>query len=173
MVAGWLAGSIALIGFALDSLVESLSGGIMIWRFGKHEIRSEAEEQKAETKAVRWVGTTFFLLAAYVLYESVKKLYTGERPNPSLFGIVIALVSLAVMPVLFYQKFKTGKMLESTSLVADSKETLACVFLSGSLLVGLGLNYWVGWWQADPVAGLIVVGYLVREGTHTLKKATD
>lgn len=173
MVAGWLAGSIALIGFALDSLIESLSGGIMIWRFGTRGTRSQAEEQEAESKAVRWVAYTFFVLAAYVLYESLKKLYVVERPDPSFLGIIVALLSLVVMPVLFYLKFKTGKRLGSNSLVADSKETLACVFLSASLLVGLGLNYLYGLWQADPAAGLIVVVYLIREGSHTLKEARE
>lgn len=171
MAAGWLAGSIALIGFALDSLVESLSGGIMIWRFGKPGTRSREEEQVVEAKAVRWVAYTFFILAAYVSFESIKKLYTAERPDPSLLGIIVALLSLVVMPVLFFLKFRTGKLLGSSSLVADSKETLACVFLSGALLAGLGLNYLYGIWEADPVAGLIVVGYLVREGTLTLKES--
>ncbi|MFB0509010.1 MAG: cation diffusion facilitator family transporter, partial [bacterium] len=106
----------------------------------------------------------FFILAAYVLYESLKKLFLREVPNPSLFGIVIAIISLIVMPVLFYAKYRVGKKLGSISLIADSKQTLACVFLSASLLIGLGLNYLFGLWQADPIVGLIVVGFLVREG---------
>lgn len=164
ILAGSLAGSIALVGFGLDSFVESLSGGVMIWRFSKHGKITEEEERRIERKAAGLVAYTFFILAAYVLYESLKKLFLREVPNPSLFGIVIAIISLIVMPVLFYAKYRVGKKLGSISLIADSKQTLACVFLSASLLIGLGLNYLFGLWQADPIVGLIVVGFLVREG---------
>ncbi len=167
--AGLLAGgSIALIGFGLDSFVESLSGGVMIWRFRKYGKISEEEEERVERRAARLVAYTFFVLGAYVLYESVKRLYLREAAGPSLFGIIIAIVSVVVMPVLFYLKYQTGKSIGSRSLVADSKETLACVFLSFSLLVGLGLNYLYGIWQADPIVGLIIVGFLVKEGYETL-----
>jgi divalent metal cation (Fe/Co/Zn/Cd) transporter len=167
--AGSMAGSIALVGFGLDSFVESLSGGVMIWRFSQHgKISAEAEE-KIERKAAKLVGYTFFILAAYVLFESLKKLLTREIPQPSLLGIIIAIVSLIVMPILFLAKYRLGKKIGSISLVADSKQTLACVFLSASLLVGLGLNYLFGFWQADPIVGLIVVLFLVREGIETLQ----
>ncbi len=167
--AGLLAGgSIALIGFGLDSFVESMSGGVMIWRFRKHGKISEEEEEKVERRATRLVAYTFFVLGAYVLYESIRKLYLRAAAEPSLFGIIIAIVSVIVMPVLFYLKYQTGKSIGSRSLVADSRETLACVFLSVSLLIGLGLNYLYGIWQADPVVGLIIVGFLVKEGYETL-----
>jgi len=104
--AGILAGSIALVGFGLDSFVESLSGSVMIWRFRKHGKISEKEEEKVEKKAIKFVGFTFFILAAYVLYESVRKLLFQEVPGPSLLGIIIAIVSIAVMPVLFYMKYR-------------------------------------------------------------------
>ena len=166
--AGLLAGgSIALIGFGLDSFVESLSGSVMIWRFRKSGSMSEEEEEKAEKIAIRLIGYTFFVLAAYVLYESVKKLYVREIPEPSPLGIVIAAVSIVIMPVLFYAKYQTGKSMGSRSLVADSKETLACIFLSTALLIGLGLNSLYGIWQADPAVGLIVVVFLIREGYET------
>jgi cation diffusion facilitator family transporter len=168
--AGLLAGSIALVGFGLDSFVESLSGGIMIWRFRKHGKVSEAEEERIERRATKLVGWTFFVLGGYVLYESLKKLYFHDTPARSLIGIVIAVISLVVMPVLFYLKYQTGKSIGSTSLVADSKETLACVFLSLALLIGLGLNYLYGFWQADPIAGLVVVFFLVKEGYATLRE---
>ena len=168
--AGVLAGSIALIGFGLDSFVESLSGGVMIWRFRKHGQMSEEEEERIEAKAVRLIAYTFFILGAYVLYESVKKLYLQEMPDPSLFGIIIAIVSIIVMPVLFYMKYQTGKTINSRSLVADSKQTLACCFLSVALLIGLGLNYFFGFWEADPIVGLVTVVFLVREGYHALKE---
>lgn len=170
ILAGLLAGSIALVGFGLDSFVESLSGSVMIWRLRKHGKISEEEEEKVEKKAVRFVSYTFFILGTYVLYESIEKLYAYEIPDPSLLGIIIAIVSIIVMPILFYLKYQTGKSIGSKSLVADSKETLACVFLSGALLVGLGLNYLYGVWQADPIVGLVIVTYLVKEGYSTLKE---
>jgi divalent metal cation (Fe/Co/Zn/Cd) transporter len=170
MVAGSLAGSIALVGFGLDSLVESLSGGVMIWRFARHEGMSAAEEARLERRAIRIVGYTFFVLGAYVLYESLKKLIWQEIPAPSLLGLCIAIASLIVMPVLFYLKYQTGKSLGSASLMADSKQNLACALLSVALLIGLGLNYFFGVWQADPAIGLVIVVILAREGYHTLKE---
>jgi len=168
--AGLLAGSIALVGFGLDSFVESLSGSVMIWRLRKHGKVSEEAEEKVERRAVRLIAYTFFILGTYVLYESIEKLYVHEIPDPSLLGIVIAIVSIIVMPILFHLKYQTGKSMGSKSLIADSKETLACVFLSGALLVGLGLNYLFGLWQADPVVGLVIVTYLVKEGYTTLRE---
>lgn len=170
ILAGLLANSIALVGFGLDSFVESLSGGVMIWRFGKHEEMSEEEEERIEAKAVRLIAYTFFILGVYVLYESVKKLYLQEMPDPSLFGIIIAIVSIIVMPVLFYMKYRTGKTINSRSLVADSKQTLVCCILSVALLIGLGLNYLYGFWQADPIVGLVTVFFLVREGYIALRE---
>ncbi|MFZ5448554.1 MAG: cation diffusion facilitator family transporter [Thermodesulfobacteriota bacterium] len=170
LLAGYLAGSIALVGFGLDSLVESLSGGVMIWRFARHERLSAEEEERLERRAIKLVGYTFFILAAYVMYESLEKLIFQEPPAPSLLGIGIALASIIVMPVLFFLKYQTGKSLGSASLMADSKQTLACALLSVALLIGLGLNYLFGIWQADPVIGLVIVGVLVREGYHTVKE---
>ncbi len=164
VIAGMFSGSIALVGFGLDSFVESLSGGVMIWRFrGSGDMSCEDEERK-EAKAARLVGYTFFILGVYVLYESFKKLILREIPEPSLLGIVIAIVSLVVMPVLFIAKNRIGKSIGSRSLVADSKQTLACCFLSVALLLGLGLNYLYGIWWADPAAGLIIVVFFMKEG---------
>jgi divalent metal cation (Fe/Co/Zn/Cd) transporter len=168
--AGLLAGSIALFGFGLDSFVESLSGGVMIWRLRKHGKITEEEEEKVEKRAVRLIAYTFFILGSYVLYESIKKLCFQEIPNPSLLGIVIAIFSVIVMPVLFYMKYQTGKSINSRSLVADSKQTLACVFLSVALLIGLGLYYLYGFWEADPIVGFIIVIFLIKEGYTTLKE---
>ena len=170
ILAGVLAGSIALIGFGLDSFVESLSGSVMIWRFRKHEQMSEEEEERIEAKAVRLIAYTFFILGTYVLYESIKKLYLQEMPDPSLFGIIIAIVSIIVMPVLFYMKYRTGKTINSRSLVADSKQTLVCCILSVALLIGLGLNYLYGFWQADPIVGFVTVIFLIREGYIALRE---
>jgi len=169
IIAGVLAGSIALIGFGLDSLFESLSSGIMIWRFGTHRKISEQEEERIERRAEKLVGYTFLILSGYILYESIRKLVDNEVPEPSLFGILIALASIVVMPALFYQKYKTGKQINSRSLIADSKETLACSFLSLALLIGLGANYLFGYWQADPIVGFIIVLFLVKEGVEILK----
>ena len=168
--AGLFAGSIALVGFGSDSFVESLSGGVMIWRFRKHGKITEEEEEKVELRAIKLIAYTFFILGSYVLYESIKKLYFHEIPNTSLLGIIIAIVSIIVMPVLFYMKYQTGKSVNSKSLVADSKQTLACTFMSVALLIGLGLNYLYGLWWADPVVGLIIVVFLIKEGYTTFKE---
>jgi divalent metal cation (Fe/Co/Zn/Cd) transporter len=162
--AGFIAGSTALLGFGSDSLVESLSGTIMIWRFRKHGIISVDEEDEIERKATFLVGITFIIFGVYILYESIRKLLVAEEPEPSFIGILIAVASIIVMPILFYAKYKTGKIIGSKSLVADSKQTLACLFMSVSLLIGLGLNYLFGYWQADPIVGLIIVVFLFREG---------
>ena len=161
---GHIAKSIALIGFGLDSVVESLSGMILIWRLRKHGKVSEEEEEAVERKATKFVALTFFILGLYVLFHSVKKLIEKEIPNPSLPGIIIAIVSIVVMPLLSWQKFKAAKQIQSQALVADSKETLACFFLSIALLIGLLSNYVFDFWQADPIVGLIIVVFLFREG---------
>ena len=170
VLAGASAGSIALLGFGLDSFVESLSGFIVIGRLQKHGNLSKQEEEKMEKRALKLIAYTFFVLAIYVFYESVKRLYLYQIPKPSLLGIIIAIISLIVMPILFFMKRKTGKLIKSHSLVADSKQQLACIMLSVALLVGLGLNYFFGFWQADPLIGLAVFIYLVNEGVATLKE---
>ncbi len=170
VVAGTVTGSIALVGFGLDSFVESLSGGIMIWRFRERGNLSHEEEERIEAKAAKLVGYTFFVLGVYVLYESLKKLILREIPEPSLLGIMIAIASLAVMPGLFFMKYRIGKSIGSRSLLADSKQTLVCCYLSIALLLGLGLNYLFGIWWADPAAGIVIVGFLMREGYAILKE---
>jgi cation diffusion facilitator family transporter len=166
---GFLAGSIALVGFGLDSVVESLSGLILLWRLKKHETLTEEEEERIEHKAVKFVAITFCILGAYVLFESVKKLLYQEIPEPSLPGIVISVLSLIIMPVLARKKYRVGVEIGSRALIADSKETLACALLSVALLLGLGLNYVAGIWWADPVAALVIVFFLFREGWEGLR----
>jgi cation diffusion facilitator family transporter len=163
------AGSTALIGFGLDSFVESLSGGVMIWRFRQTKL-TEAQEEAVEKKAARYVAYTLFALGAYVGFESARSLLSGDMPEKSLPGIVIALVSLVTMPLLFIAKHRTGRKLSSRSLLADSKQTLACIFLSIALLAGLGLNYSFGLWWADPAAGLLIAVFIFREGYRTLRE---
>jgi divalent metal cation (Fe/Co/Zn/Cd) transporter len=164
IIAGFIAGSTALLGFGSDSLVESLSGTIMIWRFRKHGFLSKYEEEEIEKNATFLIGITFFIFGIYILFESIRKLLVEDKPEPSLIGILIAIASIIVMPLLFYEKYKIGKSLGSKSLVADSKQTLACLFMSISLLIGLGFNYLFGFWQADSIVGLIIVAFLFKEG---------
>ena len=170
IVAGILAGSIALVGFGLDSAVESSSGSVLLWRLTRHGKVSPEEEERVERIAVRLVGVSFFLLGAYVFFESVRKLYLMEAPEPSLFGIVIAATSVIVMPVLSRAKLKTAREMGSRSLAADSKQTFICTLLSVALLVGLGLNYLFGLWWADPAAALVIVFFIIREGIESFRE---
>jgi divalent metal cation (Fe/Co/Zn/Cd) transporter len=169
LIAGSMAGSTALVGFGSDSFVESLSGTIMLWRFRKRETISHEEEEKLEAKAVRLIGIAFLVLAAYVIFESAKRLYLHEAPDSSRLGILIAIASIIVMPLLYVAKTRTAKQLASRSLTADSKQTLACILLSITLLFGLTMNYLLGWWWADPSAGLLIAIFLVREGFEAIK----
>jgi len=173
IVFGSLAGSIALVGFGLDSIVESLSGGALIWRLRQHGKISKEAEERIEKRAVRLVAITFFALGVYVLVESIRKLVSVEVPEPSLPGIIIAGVSLVVMPLLAWQKRKVGRKIGSRAMVADAKETLVCALLSLALLLGLGANYLWGFWQADPTVGLIIVAFLFREGREGWKEAGE
>jgi len=168
---GILASSIALVGFGLDSIVESLSGFVLIWRLSQHGKISKDTEEKVEKRAMKFVAITFFVLGAYVLFKSIKTLMFMEIPEPSLPGIVIAIVSIIIMPVLTLRKYNVGKQINSRALIADSKETLACAFLSLALLLGLGSNYLFGFWQADPIVGIIIVIFLFREGFEGWKES--
>jgi divalent metal cation (Fe/Co/Zn/Cd) transporter len=156
-------GSIALFGFGADSFVESLSGAVMIWRFWKPE-GGEAREHRA----ARLVGVSFLILAAYVAYEAIVTLAGTDRIERSLAAVVIAMLSLAVMPTLFILKRRTAERIGSRSLLSDSNQTLACIMLSVALLIGAGLNYWMGIWQADPIAGLLIAAYLGWEGWEAI-----
>ena len=173
IIFGSLAGSIALIGFGLDSIVESLSGLVLVWRLRQHGKISEAAEERLEKKATRFVAITFFILGAYILFQSIRKLTGVEIPEPSLPGIIIATVSIIIMPLLTWQKYKTGKQINSQALVADAKETLACGLLSVALLIGLGSNYLFGFWPADPIVGLVIVAFLFREGWEGWKENNE
>lgn len=173
IVFGSIAGSIALIGFGLDSIVESLSGLVLVWRLSRHGKISVEAEERLERRATRFVAITFFILGMYILVQSVRKLILAEIPDPSLPGIMIAMASIIAMPILTWQKYKTGKQINSHALVADSKETLACAFLSVALLLGLSTNYLFGFWQADPIVGLIIVAFLFWEGWEGWKGANE
>lgn len=165
---GITAGSIALIGFGLDSFIEVTAAGALIWRLKKNE---PEEESAAEKKALRIVAVTFFLLAIYVGIESGKALLFREAPKKSLIGIALTAVSVVVMPFLAFAKRGVAKELKSRALAADSAETLICSMLSAVVLIGLALNTLLGWWWADPVAGLVMVGFLVKEGREAWEGA--
>ena len=158
LTAGAVAGSIALVGFGLDSLVEMSSGLVILWQF-RHAV-----PESRERLALRLIGVSFFALAGYVTVESVRNLVGGGEPAPSPVGIALASLSLLVMPVLSWAQRRTGRALSSGSVVADSKQTLLCTYLSAVLLVGLLLNALVGWSWADPLAGLVIAAVAVREG---------
>ncbi len=170
---GSITNSIALIGFGLDSVVESLSGLILIWRLQQHDRLNKELEEKIERQATKLVAITFWVLASYVLLESGKKLLAQEISEPSAIGILVAIASLIIMPILAQQKYKTGKNINSKALIADAKETLVCSWLSVALLLGLGCNYWFGFWQADPIVGLIIVIYLLKEGWETWNESDE
>ncbi|MBI1984088.1 MAG: cation transporter, partial [Acidobacteria bacterium] len=160
LIAGIVASSIALVGFGLDSIIETASGLALLWRFKQRGL----EEEAAESRAVKVVGVTFFALAIYVGYEAVSDLRLRHAPEFSLPGFILALLSLIVMPVLGVAKRQTARMLKSRALAADGMETFLCAYLSAALLLGLGLNGLLGWWWADPVAGLVIAAFMVREG---------
>jgi divalent metal cation (Fe/Co/Zn/Cd) transporter len=168
LVLGGLASSVALIGFGLDSFVETFSGLIVLWRF-RREAQGQQDHATLDSRALRYVGWSFFLLATYIVIESIRKLWFQEPPDPSPPGIVLAAVSLIVMPVLARKKYQTAKKLKSAAMVGDSKQNLACVLLSVALLLGLSLNAALGWWWADPIAGLAMVPWLLKEGQGSLR----
>lgn len=156
--AGLLAGSVALVGFGLDSVVEVSSGLIILWQF-RHPM-----PQSRERTALRLMTFSFFALAAYVSFESVRALLGTHEPESSSVGIALAAASLAIMPFLSWAQRRTGRALGSNAVVADGTQTLLCTYLSAVLLVGLLLNATLGWTWADPLAGLVIAAIAVREG---------
>ncbi len=163
LAAGAVAGSVALLGFALDSVVEASSSVVIIWRLNA-ERSGRHESEEAERRAVRMVAGAFLALAVYVAANSIWVLARGVRPDESTAGIVLALVSLVVMPWLAWRKRVVAAELSSPSMLADSKQTTLCTYLSAFLLIGLIANAWLGWWWADPVAGLAIAFFAAREG---------
>ncbi|HEX8079587.1 MAG TPA: cation transporter [Jatrophihabitans sp.] len=156
--AGLIAGSIALVGFGLDSIVEVSSGLIILWQF-RHPL-----PESRERRALRLMALSFFVLAAYVTFESLRALIVGHEPDPSAVGIGLAAASLVVMPFLSWAQRRTGRSLGSNAVVADSTQTLLCTYLSAVLLAGLLFNATLGWSWADPIAGLVIAAVAVREG---------
>ena len=168
--AGLLAGSIALVGFGFDSLIEVTSGSVLLWRL--HADVDEQRRERVEAISLRIVGVCFAVLAIYVTYDSVKALIRREAPEESIVGIVLAAVSVVVMPLLVRAKRKVARGINSGALMADSKQTELCTYLSAILLLGLLLNALLGWWWADPVAALIMVPIIVKEGWEGVRGET-
>jgi divalent metal cation (Fe/Co/Zn/Cd) transporter len=156
--AGVAAGSIALVGFGLDSLVEVFAGTVVLWRL------AGGDDEARARRALRLIAGSFFALAAYVVAEVVRDVVADAEAEESIVGIVLAAVSLAIMPALAIAKRRTGQTLGDPVVTADSAETLLCAYLSAVLLLGLVVNATVGWWWADPLAALVIAGLAIREG---------
>jgi divalent metal cation (Fe/Co/Zn/Cd) transporter len=167
IVAGVLAGSVALIGFGLDSAIEvSASIAVLthLW------VNRDDEAQEWERRVAMFVGLTLLVLAVYVGVQAVYDLVTSSEPEESFLGIGIAAVSLIVMPFVSRKEHSLSHEIGSRSLEAESRETLMCTYLSAALLLGLGANALFGWWWADPIAALVIVGFLVKEGWEALTR---
>ena len=163
IAAGVVAGSVALVGFGLDSVVEVSSGLVILWQF-RHRL-----PQSRERQALRLMALSFFALAAYVSVDSVRALLGGSEPDASPVGIGLAVASLMVMPFLSWAQRRTGRALHSSAVVADSTQTLLCTYMSAALLIGLVLNAALGWAWADPAAGLVIAGLAVKEGVNAAR----
>jgi divalent metal cation (Fe/Co/Zn/Cd) transporter len=164
---GVIAGSISLLGFGIDSFVEVASGSVLLWRMS---VDADAHRRATnEKRALRIVGVCFLLLAAYIAYESISDLWLRRAPEHSIPGIVLACVSLVVMPLLSRAKRKVGRALGSAAMHADAKQTEFCTYLSAILLLGLLLNAFFGIWWADPLAALIMVPIIANEGIEGLQ----
>lgn len=155
--AGILASSVALVGFGLDSVLEFGAAIIVVW-----QLRGDGHER--ETRAVKLIGVTFFALAAYLAVEGIRDLAVQARPGPSAPGLAITAAALVVMPLLALAKYRTGQALGNRTLTADAAESAFCAFTSGAALAGIGLNAALGWWWADPAAGLAIAALAVKEG---------
>jgi divalent metal cation (Fe/Co/Zn/Cd) transporter len=166
--AGLFAGSIALIGFGIDSLMESLSGGILLWR-----LQWTKTDESRERLAHRLVGISFFFLAVYVAFEAGKSLLRHEEPETSVVGIILSIVSLIVMPLLARAKRRVAAKIDSRALYADSRQTDICAYLSAILLGGLLLNALFGWWWADPIAALCMLPLIFHEGIEAVQNRSS
>lgn len=160
IIAGLMAGSVALIGFGLDSAVEGFASAVIVWRFTGHRIFSDAAERRAQ----KLVAIQFFLLAPYVAFESVRALVTGERPDASAVGIALAATSLVVMPYLGIAKERLAEQLGSAATKGEGRQNMLCAYLAGALLLGLVGNMALGAWWLDPLVGLLIAAVALTEG---------
>jgi cation diffusion facilitator family transporter len=171
---GLVVGSVALVGFGVDSSVEVISAVVLLWRLYRAGPNASAEEQSgAERKALYLVAATFFLLAAYVLYEAIGALLSEEGPEVWTVALLLSVVSILVMPTLAYLKGRTGREIGSRALLADTVETWVCTYLSVALLAAVGLNAAFGWWWADPVGALVMLPVILWQGWETLGEARE
>lgn len=175
VTAGFFSGSVALLGFGIDSFVESVSGIVVGWRFS-YEMggRSQEQTEKVEKRAAFLTGILLLILAVYLLIESCRRLFGfGREPGPSLPGIVLTILSLVIMPILARAKLRIASSLGSRAMRADSYETIACAWLSATTLAGLILNAALHWWWADPVAALVLVPLIAHEGIEGVHGEAD
>ena len=170
IVAGIIAGSIALVGFGFDSVIEVTSGAALLWRL--HADMDEERRERVELLTLRIVGVCFLALALYVAYDAVSSLTAHELPERSIPGILLAVASLIVMPLLARRKRKVAQGIGSKAMRADAKQTEFCTYLSAILLGGLLLNAVFGWWWADPLAALLMVPIITTEGIEALRGET-
>jgi divalent metal cation (Fe/Co/Zn/Cd) transporter len=161
--AGLAAGSIALIGFGADSLIESVAGIILLWRFAA----SRASSESAERRAQKLIALSFYVIAAYVGFEALRTLFAGDHPEASWVGIWLSVVTLLTMPPLAIAKARIGEKLGSSATKSEGQQNMLCAYLSAALLVGLGANALFGLWWADPVTALLIAGVAVKEGRES------
>lgn len=172
VTAGIIAGSLALVAFGFDSIIEVLSAFVVVWQF-RGELRGGYDHDR-ERRALRLISLTFFVLAAYVVIEAGRDLLLVDgEAGESVVGIALAALSLAVMPTLAWAKRRTARALGSPTLRADAQETLLCAWLSAALLAGLALNAALGWWWADPIAAIAIAGLAVNEGLEAWRGDDD
>jgi divalent metal cation (Fe/Co/Zn/Cd) transporter len=170
LIAGVLAGSISLVGFGIDSFIEVTSGTVLLWRMS---VDADVQgRERNEQFSLRIVGVCLMALAVYITYESISDILMRKPPEHSIPGIVLACISLVVMPLLARAKKKIGNELGSAAMHADARQTDFCVYLSAILLVGLLLNAGLGWWWADPIAALVMVPIITKEGIDGMKART-
>lgn len=161
--AGVAAGSIALIGFGADSLIEAVAGFALLWRFTASRISSDAAEKRAQ----KLIGASFYLITAYVGFEGLYALITASRPDVSWVGILLAAFTLLTMPPLALAKGRIGDELGSSATKSEGRQNMLCAYLSAALLVGLGANALFGWWWADPITALLIAGVAAKEGRES------
>jgi divalent metal cation (Fe/Co/Zn/Cd) transporter len=160
ITAGLVAGSIALVGFGADSLIESVAGVVLLWRFAE----ARASSALAERRAQRLIAVSFFVLAAYITAEAARTLAGAHHPGVSYVGIGLAVVTLVTMPPLAIAKARVGDRLSSSATKSEGRQNMVCAYLSGALLVGLGANAVADWWWADPLTALVIAAVALREG---------
>ena len=174
ITAGVIVGSVALVGFGADSGIEVISAIALVWRLRKAGADADADaEEHAERRALYAVAATFFLLSAYIGFEATRALVNSEEPDSSSVGVVLSLVSLAIMPLLAYAKQRTGREMASRALQADAIETWVCSYLSLALLLGVGAYAAFGWTWADPVGALLMLPVILWQGWETLEDARE